>query len=165
MRRLRGLAGAILVALAPGGIWADHSAEEAANAAAFRRFAEAYNAKAEGWFQAYHNEDYVWEGLGVWAPSGRRVAYPEMLEMIDAEARHFPDRRMAIRRLLADGDRVAVDYEWTGTAAPGAPGLPAGAVQRYRNLLFVVFRNGKMSQAAEFGVAASDPCPGDRARC
>ena len=38
----------IIVALAPSSARADRSAEEAANAAAFRRFVEAYNAQAEG---------------------------------------------------------------------------------------------------------------------
>ena len=141
----------IIVALAPSSARADRSAEEAANAAAFRRFVQAYNAQAEGWFESYHNDDYVWEGLGVWAPQGRRVTFAEMLGMIDDEARHFPDRRMKVHRLLADGDQLAVDYEWTGTAA--APGIPAGSVQRYRNLLFLTLRDGKMSHAAEYGAA------------
>ncbi len=48
-------------------------------------------------------------------------------------------------------DQLAVDYEWTGTAA--APGIPAGSVQRYRNLLFLTLRDGKMSHAAEYGAA------------
>ena len=72
--------------------------------------------------------------------------------MIDDEVRHFPDRRMAIKRLLADGNRLAVDYAWTGPAAAGVPGVEEGAIQRWRNLLFLTFRDGKMSRATEYGV-------------
>ena len=144
---------AVVVVLAqPVAVRAEHSALEVSNAAAFRAFEKGYNEQDERWFEDYHNEDYVWEGYGVWAPQGRHLAYQEMLGMIDDEARHFPDRRMTIKRLLADGDRLAVDYEWTGTAAVGVPGVDVGTVMRWRNLLFLTFRDGKMSLATEYGV-------------
>ncbi len=74
------LVAAVVVMFAhPAAVRAEHSAEEAANAAAFRSFEKAYNDQAERWFEDYHNEDYVWEGYGVWAPQGRHLAYQEML--------------------------------------------------------------------------------------
>lgn len=151
------IAAVVLMLAQPVAVKAEHSAEEAANAAAFRAFKKAYNDQAERWFEDYHHEDYVWEGYGVWAPQGRHLTYPEMLGMIDDEVRHFPDRRMAVKRLLADGDHLAVDYEWTGTAAAGVPGVEEGTVMRWRNLLFLTFRDGKMSLATEYGVKMPPP--------
>ena len=158
--RRRGLASSVAVfamLFTASAAQADHSAEEAANAAAFERFAQAYNSQTDDWFEAYHNPDYIWQGYGVWAPSGRRLVYDEMLTLIDDEVRHFPDRRMQIHRLLADGSQLAVDYEWTGTAADGVPGIEPGTVMRWRNLLFLRFRDGKMSRATEYGVKPPDP--------
>jgi predicted ester cyclase len=157
LRRLAWTALALALALSAPAAQADHSAEEARNAAAFQRFAEAYNAQAERWFESFHNTDYVWEGYGIWAPDGNRLSYAEMLTMIDDEVRHFPDRRMKIHRLLADGSKLAVDYEWTGTAAEGVPGISPGTVMRWRNLLFLGFRDGKMSLATEYGVKMPEP--------
>ena len=64
---------------------------------------------------------YRWEGLGPWAPAGKSLTYDQMLDMIDEEVRHFPDRRMEIRQLVVDGDQVALHYEWRGTAAMHRP--------------------------------------------
>jgi len=136
----------------------DHrTREERANAQTLRSFAEAYNAQAPAWFEDYHAPEYEWEGSGVWAPGGRRVTYPEMLGMIEEEVRHFPDRRMQIRRLVVDGDQAALDYEWTGTAALDMGSVRKGEVQRWHNLLFVTLSRGKMVRAREYGVSPAEP--------
>lgn len=135
----------------------ERSAREAANEEVLRKFEAAYNAQAPRWFEDYHAADYEWEGLGPWAPAGQRVSYEQMLGMIDEEVRHFPDRRMQIRRLVVDGDQAALDYEWTGTAAEDMGPLRKGEVQRWHNLLFVALRDGKMTRAREYGVRPAEP--------
>ena len=129
------------------------SEKRQANADVIRAFALAYNEQRKGWFEDFHGRDYVWEGLGAWAPAGQRLSYDQMLAMIDEEVRRFPDRRMEIHQLVVDGDQAAVDYEWSGTAAFDMPPLRKGEVQRWRNLLFVSFRGGVMVRAREYGVA------------
>jgi ketosteroid isomerase-like protein len=81
------------------------------------------------------------------------MSYQQMLGMIDEEVRHFPDRRMQIRRLVVDGDEAAIEYEWLGTAAQDMGPLRKGEVQRWHNLLFVTLRDGKMIRAREYGVS------------
>jgi ketosteroid isomerase-like protein len=149
-------------ALAVSGCHAsDRSVAEEARAATVRQFAEAYNEQRKGWFEDFHAPIYRWEGLGPWAPAGNRLGYDQMVQMVEEEVRHFPDRRMEIRRLVVDGDQVAVHYEWSGTAAMDMGGMRKGEVQRWHNLLFVTVRDGKMVEAYEYGVlpagAAASP--------
>lgn len=129
---------------------------ETANAELLRKFEAAYNAQTAGWFEDYHASDYEWEGLGPWAPAGRHLTYSQMLEMIDEDVRRFPDRRMQIRDLVVDGDRAAVHYEWSGTAALDMGPLRKGDVQRWHNLLFITLRDGKMIRAREYGVRPAE---------
>jgi len=123
------------------------------NADRIRAFAEAYNAQKQRWFEDFHASDYVWEGLGPWAPAGLRLDHEAMLAMIDDEVRRFPDRRMDIQELIVDGDQAAVDYEWSGTGAFDMTPVRRGEVVRWRNLLFLTFRDGMMIRAREYGVA------------
>jgi ketosteroid isomerase-like protein len=150
------MAGVAAVALGACGAPDRNTAEES-RAELMRRFAAAYNEQSPGWFEEFHAPGYTWEGVGPWARSGSRLTYEQMLGMIGEEARRFPDRRMEIRRLVVDGDQVALHYEWTGTAAMDLGPLHAGEVQRWDNLLFVTVRDGKMTEAHEFGVQPAQP--------
>jgi hypothetical protein len=66
---------------------------------------------------------------------------------------------MRIRHLVVDGDEVALDYEWTGTAAMDMGPVRKGDVQRWYNLLYVTLRDGKMIRAREYGVRPPEAAP------
>ena len=117
-----------------------------------RAFEKAYNDKLDGWFENYHTDDVSWSGFGVWAPEGRELVAEELRELCVDEERRFPDRRMEIVRLVADGDSVAVDYEWSGTAAFDMEPLREGEVQRFHNILFLTLREGKVATIREYGL-------------
>lgn len=46
--------------------------------------------------------------------------------------------------LVADGDRVAVEFAWSGTLAVPVGGLPAGSVMRGRFASFLEYRDGRI---------------------
>ena len=123
-----------------------------ANAASIRAFAEAYNDKRDGWFEDYHTNDVTWSGFGVWAPQGRQLDAGELKALTVDEEKRFPDRKMEILRLLADGENAAVDYEWSGTAAFDMEPLRKGDVQRFHNILFLTLRDGKVASIREYGL-------------
>ncbi len=133
--------------------------QEDENAASIRAFSQAYNDKKDGWFEDYHTDDVTWNGFGVWAPEGRRLDAEELKALTVDEEERFPDRKMEILRLLADGENVAVDYEWSGTAACDMEPLRVGDVQRFHNILFLTLRDGKVATILEYGL----PSPRDAA--
>ena len=122
------------------------------NAAAIHAFAAAYNDKQDGWFWDYHTRDVTWNGFGVWAPEGRKLGANELAALTVDEEERFPDRKMEILRLLADGEHVAVDYEWSGTAALAMEPLRKGEVQRFHNILFLTLRDRKVATIQEYGL-------------
>jgi predicted ester cyclase len=44
--------------------------------------------------------------------------------VLDAFLSRFPDRRIAVIATIADGERVAVQYDYVATSPGGIPGLP-----------------------------------------
>jgi ketosteroid isomerase-like protein len=76
-------------------------------------------------------------------------------ELIADAARMFPDRTMTLRNLVAEGDTIAMETEWVGTAAETHPTLQSGERQVLRNIVFNRFRDGKIIETREFGVLVS----------
>jgi predicted ester cyclase len=131
------------------------TAKEEANVATVEAHVEAYNAQEEGWFDRFHAEKLTYQGYGPWAPQGRTTDRDGLKEMADGAARLFPDRKMTVKRLVAEGDTVAMETEWTGTATDEHPILKSGERQLIRNILFNRFHDGKIVETREFGVLVS----------
>src|SRR5262249_32973737 len=54
------------------------------------------------------------------------------------------DQRYAVRRVLADGDEVAAEVDWTATLNVPLGKAPAGAALRAEFGVFLTFRNGRI---------------------
>lgn len=131
------------------------TAEEEANVATVEAHAAAYNAQEEGWFDRFHAETLSYQGYGPWSPQGKTTDREGLKEMAGEAARLFPDRTMTVKRLVAEGDTVAMETEWIGTATDEHPTLKAGEHQVLRNILFNRYRDGKIIETREFGVLVS----------
>ena len=104
------------------------------------------------WFDRFYAEDVTYQGYG---PGVRTADRDGLKELAYTAARLFPDRRMTVKRLVAEGDTVAIETEWTGTATDGHPILKSGERQVIRNILFNRYRDGKIVETREFSALVS----------
>ena len=62
----------------------------------------------------------------------------------------FPDRRMEILNLVAQGDQVVLELDWNGTAAVALGDLPVGTQVRLRVASFFSYVNGKIVRQVDY---------------
>lgn len=78
-------------------------------------------------------------------PRGARSDRATMLERLLAGRRLLSCERYEIVGAQANGDRAALEVQWSGTlAAPLGKQLPAGFTMRARFAVFLEFREGKI---------------------
>ncbi len=101
-------------------------------------------------YDSFHT-DYVRHGHGV-AGMGSLGEHVE-----DLKARHaaFDDARFTIGKIVADGDTVAVQFDFTGVHSGTFNGLPATGNQVKRPAAaFFVIRDGKVAEGTVFADGA-----------
>jgi ketosteroid isomerase-like protein len=77
-------------------------------------------------------------------PNGARRDLAGILAAAERGQRVITGHRYEILALMADGDRVAVEFFWSGTLAVPAGSLAAGSVMRGRFACFLEFRGGRI---------------------
>jgi ketosteroid isomerase-like protein len=77
-------------------------------------------------------------------PNGARRDLAGILEAAERGQRFVTGHRYEILGLMADGDRVAVEFLWSGTLAAPAGSLAAGSVMQGRFACFLEFRGGRI---------------------
>jgi steroid delta-isomerase-like uncharacterized protein len=65
--------------------------------------------------------DFVWRGAGVGLVRGQEA----FLGLLGSFAGTFPDLRVTVEDLIAQGDKVVARYHWTGTHRGDFQGIPA----------------------------------------
>jgi ketosteroid isomerase-like protein len=131
------------------------TAEEQANIDTLQARIASYNAQAEGWaddFLAGLADDFVYRAYVPWAPDRMTADRQQLIEMMKGAAKAFPDRRTTIHNLIASGDTVISESEWSGTASDQNPRLKAGERQVVRGVLFERFRDGKIIEMREYAI-------------
>jgi ketosteroid isomerase-like protein len=78
------------------------------------------------------------------APHGARRDLAAILDAAERGRRVMAAQRYEILHAVADGDRVAVEFRWSGTLAVPVGTLPAGAEMRGRFACFLEFRDGRI---------------------
>jgi ketosteroid isomerase-like protein len=86
---------------------------------------------------------------------GARRDLPAILGAAARGQKVMAAQRYQILHALADGDRVAVEFLWSGTLAVPVASLPAGAEMRGRFACFLEFRAGRI--AAQRNYDCFDP--------
>ena len=105
----------------------------------------AFNAADWPRFRATLADDVVYEEAG----TGRRVqGGDDYLELCRGWKEAFPDATGAVRTVIADGETVAQEIEWTGThtgplAGPAGPIPASGKRIRVTGTLWFTLREGK----------------------
>ncbi len=67
-------------------------------------------------------------------------------ELAGQAATMFTTRRQAIRNAVVDGDRVALEVEWTGTPAIDLGPMKAGEQVDMRGASFMTIAGGKLTR-------------------
>lgn len=144
-----------LLALACNGS-AGLTAEEQANIDIVRARMASFNAQAEGWaedFLAGLADDFTYRAYAPWAPEGMTADRDQLIEMIRNAAKAFPDRKVSILNLIASGDTIVNESEWSGTASDQNPALKAGERQILREVIIQRLRDGKIIETREYAIA------------
>ncbi len=79
------------------------------------------------------------------SPSGQRRGRDELLEGLRRGKQIMASERYEIVHALAEGGRLALEIEWSGTLAVTlSEQLPAGFTMRARSAIFMELRDGKV---------------------
>lgn len=78
------------------------------------------------------------------SPHGGKSDLPTLLQRAEQGKLVIAHQRFAIRSELSQGDRVAMEVEWSGVLQIPLGTLPAGGTLRAHFALFFVFRDGRI---------------------
>jgi ketosteroid isomerase-like protein len=79
-------------------------------------------------------------------PHGRVRRRPDLQAAYGQAQKLLSSQRYEVRRVVENGDEVAVELEWTGVLAMAVPAmdLPAGHEMKAYVAMFLTFRDGKI---------------------
>jgi len=75
-------------------------------------------------------------------PQGARRGLAEILEGAVKGRKVMREQRFELLHVVAEGDRAALEVQWTGTLAEPLGSLPAGGEMRARFAVFLEFSGG-----------------------
>jgi ketosteroid isomerase-like protein len=83
-------------------------------------------------------------------PGGRRYDLAAIRAAGERGKAAMASERYEIRQMIIDGNRAAVQIEWTGTLAIAAGPLPAGHVMRAQICSIIELRDGKVWRQEQY---------------
>ena len=132
------------------------TAEEAANISAREAETEAFNAQQLGLVERFYGEDWIYLSYVPWAPQGMSNNREAIKQGNAAGVLFFPDRKITVKSRVAEGDTVVDESEWIGTASDQHPTLQEGEREVIRFISYNRYRDGKIVETREYGVAVSE---------
>lgn len=118
---------------------------EQANLETARRYLLAIEEQAGGSL-SFFTEDVVQEEFpNRLVPNGARRGLQELKEAAERGRKVMTVQRYEILNMIASGDTVALEAQWTGTLAVPLGSLPVGGEMRARFAVFLQFRDGKIA--------------------
>ena len=124
-----------------------------ASETAIRRCVEIFNRGTMEWVDVCYAPDADWTELPTpAAPGGRQGKRTELRAAAEHALALFPDRRLAIRSLVAQGQHVAVELEWSGTASVNT--ASPGTAVRLRLASFFRIVDGLITKHTDYCVPA-----------
>jgi len=120
---------------------------------AIRRCVELYNRRTAEWVDTCYAVDAEWTELPTPAtPRGRGGKRAVLRAAAERALALFPDRQMKIRNLVAQGQQVALELEWSGTAAAAVGSIKPGAMVRLRIASFFTVVDGLITKHTDYCV-------------
>ncbi len=118
-----------------------------------RRCIELFNKRSLEWVDSCYDENVEWFELPLpTSPSGQHGNRAFLRNTAVRLLSLFPGRRMKIHNLVSEENRVAMELEWTGTAAASIGVLKIGSLVRYRVASFLTFSDGLIIKQIDYCV-------------
>lgn len=120
---------------------------------AIRRCVELYNRRTAEWVDTCYAADAEWTELPTPAtPRGRGGKRAALRAAAESALAFFPDRQMKIRNLVAQGQQVVLELEWSGTAAAAVGSVKPGTTVRLRLASFFTVVDGLITKHTDYCV-------------
>jgi len=127
----------------------DSSAE--ANERAIRWCVELYNRRTLEWVDTCYAVDAEWTELPTpGLPQGRGGKRTTLRAAAERALALFPDRQMKIRNLVAQGQQVVLELEWSGTAVAAMGAIKPSDVLRLRIASFLTLADGPIAKDTDY---------------
>lgn len=115
---------------------------------AYLRAIEAQDTDVEDRF--LHPEIELIEHPNRMSPAGQRADLAAIRAMGERGRKLMASQRYEIHQIIAEGDRAAVQFTWSGTLAVAAGPLPAGHVLRAEICSIIELKDGKVWRQQQY---------------
>lgn len=116
-----------------------------------REMLRRHAAHEDGWVDACYHPDCEWvEVTGNQDVPGRSGGIDALKQASDVAERVFPDMTIDVTNILGDGERVALELDFTGArpARAGTDGLPK--VSKYKMTIFLTFKDDLIIRQVDY---------------
>jgi hypothetical protein len=125
------------------------------NEAAARRCIDLFNKGNSEWLDICYAPNAQWtEHPHLGNPTGVFGDREKFRQASEWQISFFPDRRLTIADLIAQGNKVVLVEDWQGTASKPFGNRPAGAVGKLRIATFLTFDDNALIVKHEDFIAA-----------
>lgn len=117
--------------------------------AIIRSYIDAYNRKDVAALVACLGDDIVFENVSNAGQSMKIEGRSAFAELAHQAAAMFTTRHQTITNAVVDGDRVALEVEWTGTPALDLGPMKAGVPIAMRGASFMTITHGLLTRIVD----------------
>ncbi|QXT35823.1 nuclear transport factor 2 family protein [Sphingomonas sanguinis] len=117
--------------------------------AIIQRYIDAYNRKDAAALVACVGDDVVFENVSNSGQSMKIKGRAAFAELAEQAATMFATRHQTITNAVVDGDRVAMEVDWTGTPAVDLDSMKAGEPVAMRGASFMTIREGLLTRIVD----------------
>ncbi len=114
-----------------------------------QNYLDAYNRKDVAAIVACVADGVVFENVSNAGQSMKIEGRAAFAELAGQAATMFTTRRQTIRNAVVDGDRVALEVDWTGTPAIDLGSMKAGEPVAMRGASFMTIAGGMLTQIVD----------------
>ena len=117
--------------------------------AIIQSYIDAYNRKDAAALVACVGDEIVFENVSNSEQSMKIEGRPAFAELAEQAATMFTIRHQAITNAVVDGDRVAMEVDWTGIPAVDLGSMKAGEPIAMRGASFMTIRKGLLTRIVD----------------
>jgi ketosteroid isomerase-like protein len=118
-----------------------------------RNCIELFNQRTIEWVDVFYAENVEWFELPLPStPFGQHGNRTLLRSTAQRLLSLFPDRQMKILNLISEGNRVAMELEWTGTVGANFGTFKLGSVVKYRVASFLTITEGLIVKQIDYCV-------------
>ena len=118
-----------------------------------RKCIDLFNRHSLEWVDTCYAENVEWQELPLPTTPNGQHGDKELLRGAAARVLGiFPDREMSVERIVAEGDSVAMELVWNGTACATVGPLQKGTRLQYRIASFLTIANGLITKQTDYCV-------------